>query len=1023
MLVPSKQIRYQQHLAFFQRTRIGAYHLAYVRAVLALGVAALTVACTQTVYLKDPNDRRPQPPFAQEAPPIDRAIFPAVGDRAFITANDRELLSAPGSDSPAYAGSRGELAEGDTLAGATSNDSAPAPGAAEPMPEPDPTRLIVEGDVFKLDGTTLYVMHRYRGLLIFDLSAPDHIKLLGRLPFQAKPVEMYVRDGRAYAVVSDYFAYWQYDRDADPLGFHGSMVLVADVSNPASPYLMGKMGLQGEVSDTRMVGNVLYAVSKRNPEYWRYNTADWKDTTWVKSIHVGDPANIYEVDGIEFAGTSTVAHVYHHAIFVAAHDPNAYLTDPAHENETLVTYVDISDPAGRLKKRGSLYVPGYIQDKFKLDYHERTLRVLSQRYTGGQSDGFVHTIDVGHPDTPALLRSLDLSSANYGALAASRMSAARGYALTNRYENGRTRHELHVLDLSDPNAPRRTGATLLDGTVSHFEVRGERLLAMGHSWESTSGYYRSTPTVSVIDVSDAAAPRVLSVAKLGQGYAYSLANQDYKAFRVVDSMQLILVPLSFYDRGTSFQGMQIIDYTVDAVRARGIVANAGSVERAFPVGERIVSLSQHQLQIIDARDRDNPIVTASIHLVRNVLGVWNIRGKAVQLIGEVLRSGTRLEVLEFGREDDGPRIAALDLPYPSSPVVFRDGDVLRLIGWETSGQVIRNADLSDPSAPRLRGELRLTNEFERIYNAGMPFYYLYWSPWAGLPLENRILPVTVRKIITSASGRRDFQSFLRLIDLRDADHPRVARGELPMPKWPFVNKVTHGKVLHSSHVEETKTEAGTTLLYHVRSYLDRIDVSDPDAPRAFAKINIPGYLVDVSHDGQIAFTIDYQWDAFGRRRNSLNVLRIAGDEALLTDVLAVGDQVNRAVFRDRTVWLVTHKYPWWGVGSDTLESRQPYTILSRVDVDEGGTIVGHSAAKLRGYHFELLDVEDSRAYLASSRPAGVLVLDARNPAQPAHLSSARSVSYVSKIVTHGDHAYTPLGWFGVHRIPLSGGAQ
>jgi hypothetical protein len=53
----------------------------------------------------------------------------------------------------------------------------------------------------------------------------------------------------------------------------------------------------------------------------------------------------------------------------------------------------------------------------------------------------------------------------------------------------------------------------------------------------------------------------------------------------------------------------------------------------------------------------------------------------------------------------------------------------------------------------------------------------------------------------------------------------------------------------------------------------------------------------------------------------------------------------------------------------------------------------------------------------------VLVLDARNPAQPAHLSSARSVSYVSKIVTHGDHAYTPLGWFGVHRIPLSGGAQ
>ena len=40
---------------------------------------------------------------------------------------------------------------------------------------------------------------------------------------------MYIRDGRAYVVNSDYFVYWQYDPEADPHGFHGSQVLIADV--------------------------------------------------------------------------------------------------------------------------------------------------------------------------------------------------------------------------------------------------------------------------------------------------------------------------------------------------------------------------------------------------------------------------------------------------------------------------------------------------------------------------------------------------------------------------------------------------------------------------------------------------------------------------------------------------------------------------------------------------------------------------------------------------------------------------
>src|SRR5439155_17390540 len=124
---------------------------------------------------------------------------------------------------------------------------------------------------------------------------------------------------------------------------------------------------------------------------------------------------------------------------------------------------------------------GFIRDKFALDYDDHTLRVFSQRTFSGQSDGFVHTVDVSHPDEPRLLKSLDLAEGGYGWLAASRMDGARGYALTYRYDAGRSYNELHVLDLSDPASPRRVGTTRLQGMVSHFEVRGDRLLAMGQT--------------------------------------------------------------------------------------------------------------------------------------------------------------------------------------------------------------------------------------------------------------------------------------------------------------------------------------------------------------------------------------------------------------------------------------------------------------------------------------------------------------------------------------------------------------
>lgn len=970
----------------------------------------------------DRPDPRPAPPTSTDAPYLDPAIFPAVGDTTFMTANRNELLS---TGSAHRAGANGRVALDEGRAGeAEAAPNADPDGA--PEAEPDATREIVEADVFKLEGDLLYVLNRYRGLVIIDVSDPDALRIRGRLPFQAIPVEMYIREGRAYIVMSDHFVYWQYDADADPHGFHGSQVIIADIDDPDAPTYLGNQAIDGEITDTRMVGDVLYTVSKRRADYWRYNTADWEDTTWIASLNVGDPEDIREIDRVEFKGMSTLIHVAHHAIFVAAWDPNYYLIDPLNEQETLVTYVDISDPDGGIESRGTVYVPGQIRDKFKMNWHDGVFRVFSQTWNG-DSNIELHLVPTAQPDALEITDTLELRGVTRSGLAATRFDGERAFAVTNHWVRRPVRelvYQLHTVDLTD--GARQADTLRTSMVATHLEVHGDRLLAMGASRGQDR---RTRAAVGLFDVSDINAPRELSVERLGEGYSGSAANGDYKAFKSFPAQELVLVPLSYWHDGERFNGVQIVEWSDDRITERGRVQISGGVKRAFPVGDRLVAVSERTVSTIDATDLDHPQATDALHLLRSVHDVFSIGGHQIQIATEIETGRLVAETRAFGTEDDSEPLVQIELPYTWSPQIFRDGDVLHLIGFEQNrGQVIRNLDLTDPLAPRLRGELALTDAAERLYNQGMSFYARYWSPRAGLPLRNQILPATFRRIVEGENGRRDFSSELRLIDLRDVDNPRFTEAAIPMNDYPFVNKVTHGEVLFSSHVEQATTMNGESLLYHVRSYVDRIDVRDPDAPVVLPSVNVPGYLVDVSTDGRVLYTVDYQWDDFGRRRNSINVLRMVDDEtAELVEVIPVGDQIHRAVRRtfgstpentgagwaDGTIWVSAHKYPWWGVRGDTVESRQPYTVLRRLTFADDGTLADESESTLAGYHFDLLDIEAGRAYLGSRFPSGLLVLDLAEDQPPVVESAARTIGYLSRIIVEDNDVYAPMGLFGL----------
>ncbi|MGZ3441291.1 MAG: beta-propeller domain-containing protein, partial [Polyangia bacterium] len=383
--------------------------------------------------------------------------------------NDRitgqtEFISAPMAGSSA-GGNRNGV--GDGTAGGAGGTPAQNPGTTTV------TRTVEETDLYRLEGTRLYYLNGYRGLMVFDVSDVDHPKLLGRSAIFGQPIEMLVRNGIAVIVVADW--YGQLD-DGTP--FHGSIVRGLDATDPTNIRSIGEAKLGGWVRDTRVVGDVLYAVSE---DYgWVYGWAtdavggagsgtvssnQTTETVIVSSVSFANNA-IAAVGKVAFEGYSGIFNVTPNSILLA-HDPGTQ------QAQTELLYLDISDPAGAIVKRGAITVDGRAQGwgadngRWNLDFADgKTAHVIGCGGTGyGCGSGYVlNTVDFSNPNAPALASSLQIPSTGWSV--AARFDTNRLYLSPDNYSYGNgTGTPLEVYDTTDPKAPKLAGSTTIPGTV------------------------------------------------------------------------------------------------------------------------------------------------------------------------------------------------------------------------------------------------------------------------------------------------------------------------------------------------------------------------------------------------------------------------------------------------------------------------------------------------------------------------------------------------------------------------------
>jgi hypothetical protein len=724
-------------------------------------------------------------------------------------------------------------------------------------------REVEEADIVKLLGSHLYVLNPYRGLIIVSLSDPDRPAVTGAVSVQGYPQDMYVVGNLAFIILTTTYGYWYnyYTLDAGRGGevidgvevSLGTHIAVVNLVDKAAPKVVMRIPLPGFATDSRRVGDVIYAVT--NSYAWTMYGSD-NGGSYVTSVDFSEPSSVRRVGTLFFNGTSNQVHASPTAFFLAQQQ---YTYDPRgldSKYSTRVTYIDISDPKGAIASRGTFSVAGALSNKYQMDHYGDTFRLVTHFWgSGGQLGSSTLTIyNVADPDSITKLGSLGINDA--GTLMATRFAGTRAYTI----HLPRSIDPLDVLDLSDPKHPRLTDILEMPGWVTHIEVRGTKLIALGV--DDSNG--KTNVAVSLFDVTDPANAVMKSRVRIGTGHTWSAANWEPKALSVVDEQNLVIVPFSSQgtDRywGAPDNGIQLVEFDLSkmTLAAKGAVANSQPVSRTRSYGDRILATSDYALQVVNAQDRSNPKVVADIQFVWNIQDALPMGDVEVQLYSEGWEGATGLRIVKPGASDWDAPIAEvpLDLAQVS---LFPDGKKLYILGTDGTDVRVLGYDFSDPASPKLLGTASTKGpsgqypggpEPPRKEGAEIMPSYIYYT-LRSARLDNGVLAVMPD---TYYGGQSRTVMLFDIGGGAPASLPDVA---VTLPAQPYggysyINGfIGSGKTLYMTYW-------GTDSYF-----LRRVVLEDPAKPVQPADTVIKGELAGAAADGSAVYTTAYVYNYDG----------------------------------------------------------------------------------------------------------------------------------------------------------------
>jgi len=219
--------------------------------------------------------------------------------------------------------------------------------------------------------------------------------------------------------------------------------------------------------------------------------------------------------------------------------------EPGQSDATYVHAFDLRNPDSA-PYLGSGTVEGTVRDQYGMDEFSGALRVathLTTRVADGTTWG---TLKASNRISVLTLQAGSLTltgkTDDYGAdeqTFGTRFLGPRGFVITARQVD-----PLFTFDLADPAHPTKVGELQMPGFISYLHpVDDTHLLGIGRE-PGAAGMMQLK--VALLDVTNLAAPTVQAVQLVGQGFSYSDALWDPKAFTWLPAQKMLAIPFADY---------------------------------------------------------------------------------------------------------------------------------------------------------------------------------------------------------------------------------------------------------------------------------------------------------------------------------------------------------------------------------------------------------------------------------------------------------------------------------------------
>lgn len=745
---------------------------------------------------------------------------------------------------------------------------------------------IEESDIWRIRGDKIYFFNRLRGLQI--LNAADRTKpfVSGQLPMAGVGEEMYLlgpSTGAASGAILLTTLPWS---PGQPGGTKVNRISFAD----DTPTLESSLDLPGDYVESRVIGSFLHVVTRVG--YWDSGGNSWVTETAVSTVDLSAGNFLVHSSPQKLPFGATVVGSTGKYLWVAGASPSGGWVHRL--------------AAFPIKTDGTLLAPlqsdagGQIQDKFKVGDTSQGLAVVVQSWSW---PNWIQrtSVETYREQDGQLVRDADLEVVRDESLFASRFDGDRLYAVTFQQVD-----PLWIIDLSDPAKPAIKGHLEVPGWSSFIQPIGDVLLAVGRDGGKVQ--------VSMFDVSDPTHPTLAQRVDVGEGWSWSEAEWNEKAVKILPEDGLILVPVVESSGVSRSNKVCLVEFDVAArtLAKRGVINHAFEPRRAASMeDDTIASLSNRELLLVNAANRDLPSVTAELTLAHGVDRIVLHNGAALLIEnGEGEWSGSdRKAVLRTALAGDLENITA-EIPLPCEEVaasaVFGDRLVLierslaaRRWWFRSASASAKSEDLPKISvwsltatgAPQLigRADLPFTGDGEIDLlpvadglvaavsrDRGSVFHVLPMP--VVMPAVSGDVVSSIARIAPPFRGWGNQSLHVAIAQIEGNAPAVVGKWDLSGDQYTDVSEVYSAGDLLVFSFASREQDASTRpedrwLNWRTRHWLQILDLADVTAPMPWAPVQLPGELLGVDWLERAGGTV------FARSEDRVAALGFDGENA------------------------------------------------------------------------------------------------------------------------------------------------